>query len=77
MPNTDFFIINFKTESYEPEVSACYAQITGGKPQLWSDVISNSFYDRTCGQDKTDYLNNSKYKKQSEAGVGIGTQINY
>ena len=65
VPNTDFYVVNFQDTLYKPNFSACYAVVSGGKPQLWNKAISNSFYERICGGDKEDYLANSKYKKIS------------
>ena len=73
----DFYVVNFKDAIYKPNFSACYAKTTGGTPRLWSQVASNKWYEKNCGDDDEDYLKNSKYEKVSEEGVGIGTLIQY
>lgn len=47
-------------------ISVCYGLESGGKPEPWSSFITNSFYDRACGDDEEDYLNNSKYTELNE-----------
>ena len=77
MPNTDFYVINFTEEVYKPNFSACYGKLAGGKPEIWSKLIDNSFFEDLCGDDKEDYLSIKKYKVLSEEGVGIGERIKY
>ncbi len=78
VPGVDFYVINFRESAVKPNFSACYGKSATGQIQLWNKYLSNDFYEKQCGDDSEDYLqNNSRYQKLSEEGVGIGALFNY
>lgn len=76
-PGYDFLVVYFKNALYKPNFAACYVHHRNGTYALWNTVTRNSFYEKYCGGDTTDWLNSGAYTVQRKEGEGIGNDIDY
>lgn len=60
-PGQDFVVIEFKAPLYKPDFSACYVHNKNGSYSRWFNAVNNSFFEKYCGGDSTDWMYCGKY----------------
>lgn len=76
-PGFDFLVVYFRNKLYKPNFAACYVHHKNDTYALWNTVTRNTFYEKYCGGDTTDWLNSGAYQVERKEGEGIGSDIFY